>query len=59
MVWLVFVKVILPCLKLKPDDGFLPYNMPRLFSETGYGITDVVIAWDEFKPVLHPEYFGE
>ena len=19
---------------------------------------DVLIAWDEFKPVLHPEYFG-
>ena len=57
--WVVFVKAIFSCLNLKPDDGFLPYNMPELFNKTGHGLTDIVIAWDEFKPVLHPEYFWE
>ena len=57
--WVVFAKAIFSCLNLKPDDGFLPYNMPELFNKTGHGLTDIVIAWDEFKPVLHPEYFWE
>ena len=55
----VFVKAIFPCLNLKPDDGFLPYNMPEVFNKTGYGLTDIVIVWDEFKPVLHPDSFWE
>ena len=59
MAWVVFVKAILSCLNLKPDDGFLPYNMPELFNKTGHGHTDIAIARDEFKLVLHPEYFGE
>ena len=53
------MKAIFSCLNLKPDDGFLPYNMPELFYKTGHGLTDIVIAWDEFKPVLHLEYFWE
>ena len=28
----------------KPDDGFLPYNIPELFNKTGHGLTDIVIA---------------
>ena len=32
--------------------------MPELFNKTGRGLTDIVIAWDKFKPILHPEYFG-
>ena len=59
MAWIVFVKAIFSCLNLKSDDGFLPYIMPELFNKTGPGLTDIVIAWDKFKPVLHPEYFGE
>ena len=59
MTWVVFVKAIFSCLNLKPDDGFLPYNMPELFDKTRHGLTDIVIASDEFKPVLHPEYFWE
>ena len=63
MAWVVFVKAtkgIFSCLNLKPDDGSLPYNMPELFNKTGHGlIIDIAIAWDEFKPVLHPEYFSE
>ena len=47
------------CLNLKPDDGFLPYNMTELLNETGHGLTEIVNGWDEFKPVLHPEYFWE
>ena len=57
--WVVFVKAIFSCLNPKPDDGFLPYNMPELFDKTRHGLTDIVIASDEFKPVLHPEYFWE
>ena len=32
--------------------------MPEVFNKTGHGLTDIVIAWDEFKAVLHPEFFG-
>ena len=49
------MKAILSCLNLKPDDEFLSYNMPELFNKTEHGLTDLVIAWDEFKPDLHPE----
>ena len=33
--------------------------MPEIFNKTGHGLRDIVIAWDEFKAVLHPELFGE
>ena len=46
------------CLNLKPDDGFLPYKLPEVFNKTGHGLTDIVTARDEFKPVLNPEYLG-
>ena len=59
MAWIIFVKAIFSCLNLKPDDGCLPYNMPELFDKTGHGIIDIIIAWDEFKPVFHPGYFWE
>ena len=59
MTWVVFVKAIFSCLNPKPDDGFLPYNMPELFDKTRHGLTDIVIASDEFKLDLHPEYFWE
>ena len=59
MARVVFVEAIFSCLNLKPDDGFLPYNMSELFNKTGHGLTDIVIDCDEFKPVLHPEYFWE
>ena len=59
MTWVVFVKALFSCLNLKPDDGFSPYTMPELFNKTGHGLTDIVITLDEFKPVLHPEYFCE
>ena len=39
--------------------GFLPYNMSDVFDKTGHGPIDMVIAWYEFKPVLHPEYLWE
>ena len=56
MAWVVFVKAIFPCLNLKPNDGLLPYNMPEVFNTTGYGFTDIIIDWDDFKPVFH--HFG-
>ena len=57
--WVVFVKATFSCLNLKPEDGFLPYNMPDDFNKTGHGFTDIVIAWCESKSVLHPDYFGK
>ena len=42
--WVVFVKAIFSCLNLKPDDGFLPYNMSDVFNKTGHDLTDIVIA---------------
>ena len=44
MAWVVFVKAIFSCLNLKPDDGFLLYNMPDVFNKTEYGLTNIVIA---------------
>ena len=32
--------------------------MPDVFNKAGHGLTDIVIAWDEFKAVLHLEFFG-
>ena len=37
----VFVKAIFSCLNLKPDDGFLPYNMLEVFNKTGKGLTNI------------------
>ena len=45
IMWVVFMEATFPWLNIKLDDGFLSYSMPE------------VIAWDEFKPVLHPEIF--
>ena len=44
--WVVFVNLMM---------DFLPCNMPEFFNKTGHGLTDVVIAGDKIKPVLHPE----
>ena len=33
--------------------------MPEVFNKTGHGLTDIIIAWDEFKALLHPEFLGE
>ena len=35
MAWVVFVEPIFLFLYLKPDDGFLPYNMSDVFNKTG------------------------
>ena len=32
-------------------------NMPGVFNKTEHGLRDIVIAWYEFKPVLHREKF--
>ena len=42
--WVVFVKAIFSCLNLKPEDGYLPYNMPEVLNKTGHSLTDMVIA---------------
>ena len=33
--------------------------MREAFNKTRYGLTDIVIAWDEIKAVLNPEFFEE
>ena len=53
------MKATFSYLNFKPDDGFLPYKMPKVFNKTGHGLIGIVIAWDEFKPVLYTEYFWE
>ena len=55
----VFVKAMFSCLNLKPEDGFLSYDFPEVFNKTGFGLTDIIIALDEFKAVLHLEFLGE
>ena len=32
--------------------------MPEVFNKTGHGFTNIVIASDEFKAVLHPDFFS-
>ena len=51
------MEAIFSCLNLKSDDGLLPYIMLEVFNKTGHGLTDIIIAWDEFKPVLYPDVF--
>ena len=48
------MEAIFSCLGLKPDDRVLPYKMSEIFNKTEHGPTDIIIAWGEFKPVLHP-----
>ena len=52
------MKATFSCLNLKPDDGFLPYNMLKVFNKTGNVLTGIVIVWDEFKQVLHIVFLG-
>ena len=42
--WVVFVKAILSCLNLKPDNVFLRYNMPELLNKAGHVLTVIVFA---------------
>ena len=32
--------------------------MPKVFNKTENGLTGIVIAWNEFKPVLHTVFLG-
>ena len=49
----VFMKVIFSCLDSNLIMGF--YLVPCLrFLNTGHDLTDIIIALDEFKTVLHP-----
>ena len=55
----VSMEAIFPCLNLKHDDGYLLYNMSEVFNKTGHGLSDIIIAWAEFKPLLHPVFWAE
>ena len=54
----VSMEAIFSCLNLK-HDGFLPYGKPEVFYKTGYDLTDIIIAWAEFKTVLYLTFFGQ
>ena len=42
--WIVFMKAILLCLNLEPDDGFLSYSKPEVFDKTEHNLTGNVIV---------------
>ena len=52
-----FMEAILSCLNLKPVDRFLTYSMPEVFNKIEPGLTVIMSAWAEFKPVLLPKFF--
>ena len=52
MALVVFVKAIFSCLNLKLDHGFSSWNMSEVFNKAGHGFTEIIIAGDEFKPLL-------
>ena len=29
--------------------------MPEIFNKSEHGLTNIIIAWDEFNPVFHPD----
>ena len=44
------MEVILSLLNLKPDNGFLSYNMPEyIFIKIKQNLIDIIIDWSEFK----------
>ena len=47
--WVVFIEAVFSKINLKPDEGFLAYNMPEIFVKTGHVLTDIVIDCKEFK----------
>ena len=47
--WVVFMEAVFSKINLRPDEGFLAYNMPEIFVKTGHGLTDIVIDCKEFK----------
>ena len=53
MAWVVLVKAMFSCLNLKPDDEFLPYNMPELLNKTGHGLRNIAVAYATIKYLIH------
>ncbi|XP_057302708.1 uncharacterized protein LOC130636876 [Hydractinia symbiolongicarpus] len=47
--WVIFVAGIFSEIDLKPPSGFSLKKMPKIFIETGHGLTDLVIDATEFK----------
>ena len=54
---IVSMEAVLLCLNLKHGHGLLACSMPEVFNKTGHGLSDITIAWAEFKPVFNPGYF--
>ena len=47
--WVALMEAIFSPLNLKPDDQFLPYNLPEIFIKSKYDLTGIIIDWTEFK----------
>ena len=54
--WVVFMEAVFSKINLRPDEGFVAYNMPGIFVKTGHGLTDIVIDCTEFK-LQQPGYY--
>ena len=47
--WVIFLATLFNEIDLKPSSGYLLKKMPKIFVETGHGLTDLVIDATEFK----------
>ena len=47
--WVIFLATLFNEIDLKPSPGYLLKKMPKMFVETGHGLTDLVIDATEFK----------
>ena len=47
--WVIFLATLFNQIDLYPGHGFLLQKMPKVFVETGHGLTDLVIDATEFK----------
>lgn len=47
--WVIFLATLFNRLDLRPGHGFLLCMMPKVFVDTGHGLTDVILDATEFK----------
>ena len=47
--WVIFLATLFDEIDLKPSSGYLLKKMPKIFVETGHGLTDLVIDSTDFK----------
>ena len=47
--WIIFLATLFNEINLKPRSGYMLKKMPKIFVETGHGLTDLVTDATEFK----------